>query len=76
MMYCGAGQARRRPGARPHPRYGQGRAATRLWALRYGRLGGHDTALGARWAERAGVLGEQALAQGRWALGRGRMRAR
>ena len=34
MRYCGAGQAGRRPGARPRPRYG--------------RLGGHDTTLGAR----------------------------
>ena len=48
MMYCGAGQAGRRPGARPRPRYGLGRAATRRWALRYRWLGGHDTALGAR----------------------------
>ena len=33
ILYCGAGQAGRRPGAHYRPRDGQGRAATRRWAL-------------------------------------------
>ena len=69
MRYCGAGQAGCRPGARPRPRYSQGRAATRRWALRYGRL----AATTRRWAR--GRLSEGACwASRRWRRGAGRRR--
>ena len=70
-LYCGAGQAWRRPGARSRPRYGQERAATQRWALRHDRgpRPRHDGLALGRWAQARACERERArgrVAGARW----------